>query len=330
MVEDPGRLIVLNKAADTAMILALPSGEVQATLKTGEGPHEVVVDPQGRYAVVSDYGRGRPPGKTLTVIDLRKLVIDRKIELGKPVAPHGLAFTPDGHGLWVTAENTRQVWKLSFPQGEVLGTANTRQLASHMVALGKDGRAYVANIGSGSVTRVAADASGPTESLTTGPGAEGIAMSHDGKYLWVSNREADTVSIVDTEKWEIAKSLSCAGFPIRVLMVMQGERELALVSSARSGEVYVFDSAAQKLLKKLSLSQKAADDGTGRLFQARFGKSPIPIGMTANANGKTAFVALAGADLVAVLDLVEMKFLDRAFNTGKEPDGIAWIPTAVP
>lgn len=64
-----GTLVVANKAEATVSLVDVASGEVVATLPTGAGPHEVAVSPDGRTALVADYG-GREPGRTLTVIDL--------------------------------------------------------------------------------------------------------------------------------------------------------------------------------------------------------------------------------------------------------------------
>ena len=65
----PGRLVVLNKAEATASLIDLASGEIVATMDTGDGPHEVSVHPDGRWAVAADYG-GQQAGATLSVLDL--------------------------------------------------------------------------------------------------------------------------------------------------------------------------------------------------------------------------------------------------------------------
>ncbi len=167
----PGRLVVLNKAEATASVLDLGSGEVVATLETGDGPHEVALHPDGRWAVVADYGAQRA-GSTLTVLDLEELRRARVIELGEAVRPHGLVFEPDGASLWLTAETVQQLWRVDFEKGEVLVRATTGQRASHMVARAPSGRLFVANIGSNNVTPVEGDGT-VLEPIATGAGAEG-------------------------------------------------------------------------------------------------------------------------------------------------------------
>ncbi len=49
-------LVITNKQDATASIISLGDGRTVATLPTGEGPHEVAVSPDGKLAVVTDYG----------------------------------------------------------------------------------------------------------------------------------------------------------------------------------------------------------------------------------------------------------------------------------
>ncbi|TAH36395.1 MAG: hypothetical protein EYC70_11385 [Planctomycetota bacterium] len=317
--EESGRLVILNKAADTAQILQLPDGNVLATLDTGAGPHEVAVAPDGKWAVVSNYGR-EEAGSSLSLLNLEKLEKGPVIDLGAKLRPHGLAFSPDGKSVYVTGETQAQLWKLSFPHGTVEARMDTRAKVSHMVALGKE-RAYVANIGSGSITPVDLAAGKALDPVPTGGGAEGIGVAPDGR-VWVTNREADTVSVVDGGKLQVEKSFDCPGFPIRVVFSPDGA--LAFVSCPQAGAVALFDARALAPLKRIKIALPAADAGDGRLFGSQFGDSPVPIGMAAAPHG-CLYVALAGADRVAVLDWKARSVL-RFLPTGREPDGIAWIP----
>ena len=60
-------LLVANKSDDTVDLFDLASGKSTATLPTGEAPHEVSVSPDGKLAVVSNYGGRDRAGSTLTV-----------------------------------------------------------------------------------------------------------------------------------------------------------------------------------------------------------------------------------------------------------------------
>ena len=99
-----GTIVVTNKAAHTASVIDVESGSMLATLRTGRGPHEVVLSSDGGVAVVADYG-DRTANNTLTVIDVPALRVARTIDLGEYSRPHGIAFLPGdtvvGHSLVV-------------------------------------------------------------------------------------------------------------------------------------------------------------------------------------------------------------------------------------
>ena len=62
-------LLVGNKADDTVWRLSLDDGRRTGELASGTGPHEIAVSPDGRVAVVTDYGHAEP-GHSLTLVDV--------------------------------------------------------------------------------------------------------------------------------------------------------------------------------------------------------------------------------------------------------------------
>jgi len=320
---DPGRLVVLEKSADAALVLQLPGGRILATLPTGEGPHEIAAAPDGRHAVVSNYGR-KTPGSTLTVLDLAGLKVAATLDLGEPVRPHGIVFEPDGRSLWVTAELKQELWHLSFPEGKVLARIATGEPTSHMVALGTKGHAFVAAIGSGKMVPVDCGKGEAGPGIATGKGAEGIGVAPGGGEVWVTNRVADTVTVLDAGTLQPIATIPCPGFPIRVAFTPGGER--ALVSCAQGAALAVIDAGTHKVLMRIPMQLEAVEGSEDRLFGDRFGKSPVPIGIVVPPSGKVAYVANSGADRIAVVDLEKGRVV-KTIPAGKEPDGIAWIPT---
>lgn len=322
--EDAGRIIVLNKAAHTAHIVDVATGERLAELKTGVGPHEVAVHPEGRLAVVADYGE-QQPGSTLTVLDLKTLKVVGDIDLGAPIRPHGLAFEPDGQHIWVSAETVRQAWRVRFPDGEVVAKVDSQANATHMVAWAPNGRVFTANIASGSTSVMGPRDDGSYALLAqvpTGAGAEGVCVTPNGQHVWVSNRGEGSVSVLDADSLEVLKTLTCEGFPIRAMASPDGR--MVIVSSATAGKITLFDAQDLSLLGEVKMPFEVGEEGDAVLGQ--MGESSIPIGVAIHPNGKLAFVANAAVDRVAVVDLMRRKVVAE-LPTGRGPDGIAWVPT---
>jgi len=316
-------LLVLNKAEASVSVLDPDTNETHATIPVGEGPHEAHVSPDGRIAVVGNYGE-RTPGDSLSVIDMRTLKVVRTIDLGAPSRPHGIWFLPGGELVAVTAEAQKKLLLVDPWKGEIVAEIGTEQEISHMVALSRDGaRAFVPNIRSGSVSVIDLNARELLAIIETGAGAEGVWTHPTRDEVWVTNRAADTVTILDPNSLEILATLECSGFPIRVAITPDGEH--ALVSCARSGDVAVFDTTTRGLVRRIAMNEEPVDDDElqQRLFRDAFGRSPVPIGILIRPDGREAFVANTNADVISVIDLETWR-IARRLTAGREPDGLAW------
>ncbi len=318
-----GTLVVLNKAEASASLIDLASGQVAATLKTGEGPHEAAVSPDGRLALATNYGTREAPGASLTLLDIHAASVLKTLPLACR-RPHGVVWL-DGHRALVTCEDDQALALVNLDDARLEASIPTAARASHMVAATPDGRrAFVANIDSGSLTAIDLDARRVLAQIPTGAGAEGLDVSPDGREAWVTNREAGTLSVVDTASARVLATLEAPGFPIRVKLTRDGRH--ALVSLARAGALAVFDVAARRELRRvpLALDPQAS---AGRLFQD-FGQSPVPIGIVIPPVGRRAYIACANADAIAILDL-DTWTITGALRAGREPDGMAWSPLQV-
>lgn len=314
------RLLVVNKLGDTLSIIDPGTGEERARIEVGEGPHEVAASPDGRTAVVTNYGR-REPGNSLSVIDVAAGESLRTIDLGEHTRPHGVAFLPDGERVAVTTEGSRRLLVVHIESGEILQEIDTEQDVSHMVALTPDHRhAYVPNIRSGSVSIIDLEQNELAKIVETGAGAEGVAAHPTRPEVWISNRQADTVSIIDTETMEVVETLESPGFAIRAAISPDGEH--AIVVNARAGNVLVFDVAERSLRETIPMEAEVIME-EGRMFGRGFGESAVPIGAVFSADGARAYVALTRSDVVAAIDTRTWEVVDK-FQTDKEPDGLAW------
>lgn len=317
--EDGSRLIVLNKAAASAWLVDPATGERTGELETGVGPHEAAVSPAGDRLVVGDYG-AREPGNTLHVFALPSGAHERTIDLGELTRPHGLAFLPDGR-LLVTAEGARALVEVDVAAGEVLRVVTTGAEVSHMVAVAPGrGRAYVANIGAGSVSVVDLESFELVRNVETGAGAEGVAVRPGEAEVWVTNRGADTVTVLDAGSLEELAEIAVTGFPIRVSFTPDGAR--ALVTAPREGDVALIDAESRSISKRVPIRLEVPGDAD-TLFGDAFGESPTPIGILVRPDGRVAYVATSRADRIAVLDLETLE-VRAALPTGREPDGMAW------
>lgn len=192
------------------------------------------------------------------------------------------------------------------------------------VALGGS-RAFVANIGSGTVSVIDLERGTLLRNIATGDGAEGVTASVGGREVWVTNRGADTVSVIDAASLEIVATVPCASFPIRAEATPDGRH--VLVSCARSGDIAVLDTESREVVRRIAQDLKAADT-EGRLFGDRFESSSVPIGIEIHPAGTRAWVAHTNADAVVEIDLHQWN-VTRLLRAGREPDGMAYSAVEV-
>jgi YVTN family beta-propeller protein len=191
-----------------------------------------------------------------------------------------------------------------------------------MVAATPDGRrAFVANIGSGSVTAIDLVAGKVLSSIPTGAGAEGIDVSPDGTKVFVTNRAADTVSVLDVGSLKVVATIESKAFPIRAKVTPDGK--WVLVSNAKSGDLSLLSVAAQKVERRITLPAAAVGrDDIKRIFPD-FGESSVPVGVLIEPGGGRAFVAHANGDVISVVDLRTFE-RTATWTAGKEPDGMGY------
>lgn len=311
-------LLVGNKSGDTVWALSTTTGLRLAEFATGDAPHEVVVSPDRSLAVVGNYGSDEA-GDTLTVINWALRDISRTVQLGANTRPHGLRFVPGSHRVVATTEGSDRVLVVDLGTGRIEQEIDVGGGKPHMLALSPQGdTAWVTKVEAGSVAVVDLAAGEKVAEIATGAGAEGIALTPDGREAWVSNRADDSISVIDTARREIVATLPSAGFPIRVAMTPDGA--YALVTNARSAELAVFDVADRREVARIALAEE------GREYrETMLGRAALPIGVLVDDDGRRAYVAVSGADEIAVIDAAEWRVIDR-WQTGAEPDALAFIP----
>ncbi len=312
-------LLVVRKSGDAIDFIDPGSGQRLATVAVGYAPHEVAVSPDGRQAVVSNYGSRERPGSSLSLIDLEHPAELRRIDLSPHQRPHGVAwFAADR--VAVTAEASKSLLIVEPSTGRMIAAIDTGQDISHMVAVAADGRhAYVANIGSGTTTAIDIAAGSKLRDLATGEGSEGLALSPDGRELWVGARAVGEIAVVDTESGHVLERLSLPGIPIRLAMTPDGER--VLVSCAGSSELVMFERKTRRELARRKVDVPLAAAAAERPFAKLAPGSALPVGLALARDGRSVYVAATMADRILRYDIERLDPL-AIIEVEGEPDGM--------
>ncbi len=207
----------------------------------------------------------------------------------------------------VTSEVNKVLLRVNIVTGVVSEVAKTGQLTSHMVTYAPQNQiAYVANIGSGTVSVIDVKQNALLQHITLKPGIEGIHVSPDGKELWVANQKENITTVISTTTFETITTFPAQQTAYRVGFLPNGK--YAAVSNGGSGSVSIYDVAGKKWIKDIDLVTELA-------------KQPVPGGITASSNSEWLFVCTTGMNQVVVIDTKTWTVAAR-IDTGKNPDGL--------
>ena len=293
-------LLVLNKSDATLSFVDPASGKTHKTIATGDGPHEIELSTDGRLAFISNYG-ANVAGNTLSVIDVPARSELKRVDLGELKRPHGLSFS-GGH-LYLTSEASKRVASFDPASRTIDWQFETGQEGTHMVLASRDGtKLFASNMGSNSISIIDRKAS-KQALIPVGAGPEGLDQSPDGRELWTAHSRDGGISIIDVAALKVSHTFDAKTKRSNRLKFTNDGKHV-LVSDLGAGELVIIDAASHKEVTRIALGL-------------------APTGILIAPAGDEAYVAVSGANHIAVVDLKTLK-VSRKIETGKSPDGMAW------
>lgn len=296
-----GTLLIANNGENTVALLDDKTGAVLKTLPTGEGPHEIAVSRDGRFAYIADSGAPTKPGNTITVIDLTKREAAEKFTLGEH-QPHDLRVSSDGKRLWAACAPTQSVVEVDTSTGKITHAWKTGVDGGWMLTASSDDRAvFVAHLEGGGLSLIEV-ASGKVTRVVTPKGEMGFDVAPDGREVWAANSDNSQISVVNARTGRVLAAFPSGGQgPVRLKFTPDGKRVLVPTADKK---LVVWDAGGRKIVATVELEFR-------------------PKVIVVSGDGKFAFVGHPSDDRVSVVDLDSLKVV-RTFPTGKRPDGIAW------
>ncbi len=275
--------------------------------KVGEHPHEIVFSPDRKLAYVSDNGilwmqYAGEGGNTISIIDLAAQKKIGVIDLGKNRRPHGMDVDPKTGHIVVTTENPDGLLLVDPVARKVIRRYDVHGEDPHMVLLDPAGEwAYVSNTSTNALAAIRLS-DGLVKLIPTDARPQGAVFSHDGKTIYLTNSDGNSISIIDAQKKERVGTIATGKGPGRVSLTPDGK---TLVYNLQPGQGIGFaDVATRKQIKEISLGGN-------------------PLSMTLSRNAQLAYLGLQDSDKVVVVSVPDRKIL-RTFDTPKEagPDPV--------
>ncbi len=247
------------------------------------------------------------------VINLRApTAAPRNIELGAGnQRPHGLAFLPDGKRMLVTGEKAQRVLLVDLESGAIDSSMVTGQPATHMVVSTRDGlQAFTNNIVAKSVSAIDVVSRKVRATFAVGAIIEGIAVTADGREVWVGGNDSRRVYVLDGSTGALLHTIDGLGMPNRIGITP--DKRTAVVPDPGDEKIHVVDVPSHTVRTVIDVPPIS-------------GSPASPQGVTISQDGLTAFVTLKAAGRVAVVDIAAGRIMGT-LAVGAGSDGVGYSP----
>lgn len=206
--------------------------------------------------------------------------------------------------------------------------------------------AITSNARENSVSFINVSTGSVLETIEVGRNPQGLALSPDGKYLYVANQRDDTISVLYVPETRFIKNIPAQGGPVAVAVSHDGG--ILFVSCSLSGLVTVLRADNGTVIGTIPVGGGAAGislsldgknlyaanltEGTISIIQTsnytvvtviNLGAAFGPLGVRISPGGDSLYVTGHWSNVVAVIDLSDHQ-IRIMIETGKGPSGIAF------
>ncbi len=322
---DGSKLYASDSFNNTVSVIDLSINKVIAILDAGNGPTDIEITPDGSKAYVANSGSDSKPGNTVSVIDTstNKVVTVNLGLVNVELRPSGLAITPDGSKVLVTAStlDLGNVLVINVSDNQVLTPPIEVGFKPSAISIAPDGsRAYVANTGSDTIPgNTVSVIDIPTNqvifTINVGLVPTNIAITPDGSKVYVANTGSDTipgntVSVIDVEKLVLDPKNA-------VIAVVVGIKPGVIAISSDGSRVYVANLNSDTV--------SVIETATNAVIATVIDVGPVPIGIAITGDNSKIYVANFGTPsapgkTVSVIDAATNEEIDEV---DVEPNPIA-------
>ena len=283
-------LVAIDKKGNQVLFLDPESYAVVSAL-TGFAPrvHELAISPDHRTAFVPIYGDGHhgnnpAPGHLIEVIDLPTRRHVGQFDIAPYLAPHGMRWGADDQ-LYCTCEASGVVLEIDPASGTIRHAMDVGSCNAHRIEVLLDGsKLYTENEEDGSATILDLKSRTVRDTVKTGCGLAGIALSPDGGRVVLVDAASPRLLVIDTTTDRIVQAV-------------------ALGAEEKPGQIARFSPDGRHLVVT-SLEGGSATILTGKLrAPRRVSLGQQPMDMAFHADGRTVLIGNQGDGTISVVDL---------------------------
>lgn len=196
---------VTNGGDNTLSVIDASTQRRVSTIAVGQFPHGIRFSPDGTQAYVANL-----KGGTVSVVDTASQKEVTQIPVGK--GPAQVGFTPDGRLAFVSLSEENAVAVIDPATRKVLRRIAVGAVPIQLFVTPDSSTLLVANQGTRkkpgkTVSMIDLGSFGVVKTVETGSGAHGVAMDREGRYAYITNTYAGSLSVLDIRQRSVVATV---------------------------------------------------------------------------------------------------------------------------
>jgi DNA-binding beta-propeller fold protein YncE len=252
LTPDEKSVIVANAGGNSLTFMDPATGDVQRTLRNIVDPYHLRFSPDMKWFVTAanrlnhvDIYRWQPQDSATP------LVLAKRIPTGK--VPSHLAIDSKSTVAYVSVQDSNQLMAIDLATQTPRWTVSTGKMPADLFLL-PDDRTLLLGLTGDKVVQVWDVAANPAKlikQIPTGAGAHAFRARGDKRHVFVSNRVANTISMIDMQSLSVVADLPGPGGPDCMEVLADGRT--LLVSSRWARKLSFVDIETRKLVRQVDV-----------------------------------------------------------------------------
>jgi YVTN family beta-propeller protein len=253
LTPDEKSVIVANAAGNTLTFFDPLTGDVQRTLRGIADPYHLRFSPDMKWFVVAanrlnhvDIYRWNPAAEP-------PLALARRIPAGK--VPSHLAIDSKSTLAYASLQDSDELMAIELATQQPRWTVKVGRTPADIFLTADDRTLLVGLTGDRFVEAWDVSGAAPvlTKRIATGAGAHAFRAKGDRRHVFVSNRVANTLSLIDTQTLTVVSELPGPGGPD--CMEMMADGRTLLLSSRWARKLTVIDVPSRQIVRQVEVGR---------------------------------------------------------------------------
>lgn len=200
-----GRTLIIAMSASNELVLIDRATGTEKQRMAASDPYQIGFSPDGKWFVAASLRLDR-----IDIYNAQTYEVVHRLPAA--TMPSHIAFSRDSNTVCVTLQGTSSLIAIELSSGKTLWTAPTGPQPAGIITR-PSGNLLVGVMGADYIAEFDPRDGSLIRRIKTGNGAHNFLATPDGKTLYVSNRVAGTISVLDADTLAVTGTIAAPGGP---------------------------------------------------------------------------------------------------------------------